>query len=196
LRYADDAHHERESPAQACLENDACIHLPQSSHSPARFLALSDMAARSAGILLYRRRAGTIEVLLAHPGGPFWQRRDAGAWTIPKGEFGDDESAEAAARREFREEIGIDATGSLTPLGEAKQKGGKLVIAFAVEGDFDVARLASNTFEIEWPPRSGRRERFPEIDKVEWMPLATARSRILAGQLPLLERLSGLLVPS
>jgi len=153
------------------------------------------VTVRSAGILLYRRRAGAFEVLLAHPGGPFWQRRDAGAWTIPKGEFGEDESAEEAARREFREEIGVDVTAALTPLGEAKQKSGKLVIAFAVEGDFDVSRLASNLFEIEWPPRSGRRESFPEIDRVEWMRLERARDRILAGQLPLLERLAELLVP-
>lgn len=151
------------------------------------------MATQSAGILLYRRRTDGLEVLLAHPGGPFWQRRDLGAWTIPKGEFGDDESAEDAARREFREEIGVDATGVLTPLGAARQKGGKVVIAFAVEGDFDVTLLASNTFEIEWPPRSGLRQRFPEIDRVAWLPLGDARARILAGQLPLLERLAELL---
>jgi predicted NUDIX family NTP pyrophosphohydrolase len=154
------------------------------------------MAARSAGILLYRRRNGTIEVLLAHPGGPFWQRRDAGAWTIPKGEFDAAESAEDAARREYREELGSDAVGALIALGEAKQKGGKVVVAFALEGDFDVARLASNTFEIEWPPRSGRRQRFPEIDKVEWMTMDVARVKILAGQVPLLDRLVELLTAS
>ncbi len=148
---------------------------------------------RSAGILLYRRRSDAVEVLLAHPGGPFWQRRDLGAWTIPKGEFADDESAEDAERREFREEIGIDPGGTLIALGEARQKGGKVVIAFAVEGDFDAARLASNTFEIEWPPRSGRRQRFPEIDKVEWLTIGNARAKILAGQLPLLDRLAELL---
>ncbi len=151
------------------------------------------MPARSAGILLYRRRSGALEVLLAHPGGPFWQRRDLGAWTIPKGEFGDDESAEDAARRELREETGIDAAGALTVLGETKLKGGKVVVAFAIEGDFDVADLVSNTFEIEWPPRSGRRQHFPEIDKVEWMTLGDARVKILAGQVPLLDRLAALL---
>ena len=151
------------------------------------------MPARSAGILLYRRRSGALEVLLAHPGGPFWQRRDLGAWTIPKGEFGDDESAEDAARRELHEETGIDAAGALTMLGAVKLKGGKVVVAFAIEGDFDVADLVSNTFEIEWPPRSGRRQHFPEIDKVEWMTLGDARAKILAGQVPLLDRLAELL---
>ena len=150
------------------------------------------MPARSAGILLYRRRSGALEVLLAHPGGPFWQRRDLGAWTIPKGEFGDEESAEDAARREFREEIGIDVTGALTLLGEAKQKGGKIVVAFAVEGDFDVAGLASNTFEIEWPPRSGRKASFPEVDRAQWFPLDVAPEKILASQLGLVTKLAEL----
>ena len=149
------------------------------------------MSKRSAGILLYKRGAGELLVLLAHPGGPFWQKRDLGAWTIPKGEFESGEvSAEDAARREFREELGTDAIGPLKPLGEVTQKGGKHVTAFALEGDFDVTTLRSNTFEIEWPPRSGRLAAFPEIDKVEWMTLAKARKKILPGQAPLLDRLA------
>jgi predicted NUDIX family NTP pyrophosphohydrolase len=149
------------------------------------------MSKRSAGILLYKRGAGELLVLLAHPGGPFWQKRDLGAWTIPKGEFESGEvSAEDAARREFREELGTDAIGPLKPLGEVTQKGGKHVTAFALEGDFDVTALRSNTFEIEWPPRSGRLAAFPEIDKVEWMTLAKARKKILPGLAPLLDRLA------
>ena len=150
------------------------------------------MPKRSAGILLYKRSAGELLVLLAHPGGPFWQNRDDGAWTIPKGEIASDETAEAAARREFREELGVDAAGTLRPLGEVMQKGGKQVVAFALEGDFDVAALRSNTFDIEWPPRSGRLKTFPEIDKLEWMTLAAARRKILPGQSLLLDRLAAL----
>jgi len=146
------------------------------------------MAKRSAGILLYKRNAGELLVLLAHPGGPFWQKRDLGAWTIPKGEFDSTESPESAARREFREELGIDAIGVLEPLGEVVQKGGKRVTAFALEGDFEVSALCSNTFDVEWPPRSGRVVAFPEIDRVEWMTLGTARKKILPSQAPLLER--------
>jgi len=147
------------------------------------------MSKRSAGIVLYKRSAGELLVLLAHPGGPFWQKRDLGAWTIPKGEFDSSEAPEDAARREFREELGVDAVGVLEPLGEVVQKGGKLVVAFALEGDFDVSTLRSNTFDAEWPPRSGRVVAFPEIDKVEWMTLATARRKILPSQAPLLDHL-------
>ena len=148
------------------------------------------MPKRSAGVLLYKRSAGELLVLLAHPGGPFWQKRDLGAWTIPKGEFDSTEAPEAAARREFREELGIDAVGALEPLGEVQQNGGTRVIAFALEGDFDVAALRSNTFDVEWPPRSGRIVTFPEIDKVEWMTLATARKKILPAQAALLDRVA------
>ena len=148
------------------------------------------MPKRSAGVLLYKRSAGELLVLLAHPGGPFWQKRDLGAWTIPKGEFDSTEAPEAAARREFREELGIDAVGALEPLGEVQQNGGKRVIAFALEGDFDVAALRSNTFDVEWPPRSGRIVTFPEIDRVEWMTLATARKKILPAQAALLDRVA------
>ena len=147
------------------------------------------MPKRSAGILLYKRSAGELLVLLAHLGGQFWQKRDLGAWTIPKGEFESDEAPEDAARREFREELGVDPTGPLQPLGEVVQKGGKQVTAFAIEGDFDVQTLRSNTFDLEWPPRSGSMAAFPEIDKVEWMTLATARKKILPSQAPLLDRL-------
>jgi predicted NUDIX family NTP pyrophosphohydrolase len=150
------------------------------------------MARHSAGILLYQRRAGELMVLLAHPGGPFWHRRDAAAWTIPKGELDAGESAEEAARREFREELGVAAIGELQPLGEITQKGGKHVVAFALEGQFDVATLSSNTFDLEWPPRSGTVQAFPEIDRVEWMTLPVARSRILPAQAALLDRLAAL----
>jgi len=148
------------------------------------------MPKRSAGILMYKRVGGILRVLLVHPGGPFWQKRDAGAWTIPKGEFDPGEAPEAAARREFLEELGIEASGSLQPLGEIVQKAGKHVVAFALEGDFDVARLRSNTFEVEWPPKSGRRRSFQEIDRAEWMTLDVAREKILDSQLALLERLA------
>ena len=152
------------------------------------------MTKRSAGILLYKRPGGELLVLLAHPGGPFWQKRDYGAWTIPKGEFDAGEAPEDAARREFREELGVEAVGTLQPLGEIIQKGGKRVIAFALEGDFDAAALRSNTFEIEWPPRSGRIQAFPEVDRVEWMALPVAREKLLPSQVELLDRLAGLQV--
>ena len=132
-------------------------------------------------------------VLLAHPGGPFWQRRDDGAWTIPKGLIAEGETAEAAARREFAEELGIEAEGMLVPLGTVKQRGGKEVEAFALESDFDPAGLRSNLFEMEWPPRSGRRQSFPEIDRVAWMDPVEARRKIIDGQRPLLDRLETLL---
>ena len=148
------------------------------------------MAATSAGILMYRRRGGRIEVLLVHPGGPFWRNKDAGAWSIPKGEYTAQEDAEAAARREFGEELGLEARGELEPLGEVRQKGGKRVTAFALEGDLDPSAIRSNEFEMEWPPRSGRSQSFPEIDRAAWFTLVEARERILASQGPLLDRLA------
>ena len=151
---------------------------------------------RSAGILLYRRGAGRLEVLLAHPGGPFWRKRDAGAWTIPKGLVDPDESAEHAARREFREELGVECAGPLVALGSVRQRSGKIVEAFAAEGDFDVASLASNTFDVEWPPRSGRMATFPEIDRAEWMALPLARVKMLEAQRELLDRLESLIAAS
>ena len=150
------------------------------------------MAARSAGIVVYRKRAETIEVLLVHPGGPFWSKRDSGAWSIPKGEYSDDEDAEAAARREFEEETGWTITSDLLPLGEIRQKAGKTVTAFAAEGDFDTVSLDSNRFEIEWPPKSGRTAAFPEVDRAGWFALDEAREKIIEGQRPLLDRLEAL----
>jgi predicted NUDIX family NTP pyrophosphohydrolase len=144
---------------------------------------------RSAGILLYKRDGGSLRVLLAHPGGPFWRNKDAGAWSIPKGEIGDDEEPLAAALREFAEETGVTLDGDFTPLGEIKQKGGKMVIAFAQERDLDPSTIASNTFTMEWPPRSGRQQTFPEIDRAEWFGLDAAREKINAGQSEFLDRL-------
>ena len=137
----------------------------------------------SAGLLLYRVRDTAIEVLLVHPGGPFWARRDEGAWTIPKGEF--DASGEAplaAARREFREETGGEVDGPFHALQPVRQAGGKRVHAFAVEADFDPSGLASNTFELEWPPRSGRRQQFPEIDRAAWFTLPQAALKLNPAQ--------------
>ncbi|WP_353642091.1 NUDIX domain-containing protein [Mesorhizobium sp. WSM2239] len=151
------------------------------------------MAAKSAGTLVYRMRAEAIEVLLVHPGGPFWQKRDLGAWSIPKGEYADNEDAEAAARREFTEETGWTIADEMTPLGAIRQKAGKTVTAFAAECDFDPATLTSNSFEMEWPPRSGRVASFPEIDRAGWFSLADARARIIEGQRPLLDRLEEIL---
>lgn len=147
------------------------------------------MPKASAGILMYRPHDGGVQVLLAHPGGPYWRHRDEGAWTIPKGEIVDGEIAEAAARREFAEELGMTASGPLRSLGQLRQRGGKWVHAFAMAGDFEVAGLRSNTFELEWPPRSGQRVPFPEVDRVEWFALARARQKILPSQAIVLDRL-------
>jgi predicted NUDIX family NTP pyrophosphohydrolase len=144
----------------------------------------------SAGVLLYRRRDAGIEVLLVHPGGPFWQRRDDGAWSIPKGEFDvAHEPAEAAARREFAEETGVALDLPLVALAPVRQPGGKLVHPFTGEGELDVAAIRSNTFTLEWPPRSGRLRTFPEVDRAAWFDRATAQRKILAGQLPILAEL-------
>ena len=149
------------------------------------------MPRLSAGILLFRRGASGPEVLLVHPGGPFWARKDLGAWSIPKGEYADGETPEAAALREFEEELGaVPPGGRLLPLGEVTQKAGKRVTAFALEGDLDPAEVTSNSFEVEWPPRSGRIQSFPEIDRAGWFTLEEARAKILAGQAPLLDRLA------
>jgi predicted NUDIX family NTP pyrophosphohydrolase len=144
----------------------------------------------SAGILLYRRAGTQLEVLLVHPGGPYWRGKDDGAWSIPKGEMAADEDAQDAARREFSEETGIALPGPLEPLGEIRQRGGKRVVAFAVAGDADALAIKSNSFEIEWPPRSGKLQAFPEIDRAEWFDLSAARAKILEGQRPLLDRLA------
>jgi predicted NUDIX family NTP pyrophosphohydrolase len=151
------------------------------------------MPERSAGILLFRRTPSRIEVLLVHPGGPFWASKDDGAWSIPKGEYGRDEEAVMAARREFAEETGAIATGTLLELGTVRQPGGKCVTAWALEGDFDPATLSSNTFTMEWPPRSGRAAEFPEVDRAAWHDIETARRKLNRGQVPFLDALIGLL---
>lgn len=143
----------------------------------------------SAGLLMFRRPAGSVQVLLAHPGGPWWARRDEGAWTLPKGEVAEGEDAFAAALREFEEETGCRPAGPFIDLGEVRQKSGKRVRAWAFEGDFDPDGLRCNLFEIEWPPRSGQRRQFPEIDRVGWFALAAARHKMLPAQHPFLERL-------
>ena len=151
-------------------------------------------AKRSAGLILYRRREGVLEVLLAHPGGPFWKKRDLGSWTIPKGEIDEGEEALAAARREFTEETGFvlpDAPAlALTPL---RQPSRKLIHAWAIEGDCDPRACRSNLFQMEWPPKSGQLAEFPEIDRVEWLDIATASRKILPGQAPFLAELAALL---
>ena len=129
-------------------------------------------------------------MLLVHPGGPLWRNRDLGAWSIAKGEYGADEDPEQVARREFQEELGIELTATVMPLGDVRQRGGKTVTAFAVEADVDATRIKSNTFKIEWPPRSGRRREFPEVDRAEWFDLASARSRINEAQRTFLDRLA------
>jgi predicted NUDIX family NTP pyrophosphohydrolase len=151
------------------------------------------MAKKSAGLLMYRRRGGQVEVLLIHPGGPFWARKDDGAWSIPKGEFTDEESAFDAALREFQEETGFTASGEFVPLVPIRQAGGKIVHAWIVEGDCDAATIRSNTFSMEWPAHSGRWQTFPEADRAGWFTLAQAQVKILDSQRPLLEQLRGLL---
>lgn len=146
----------------------------------------------SAGILVFRIGAGgSVEVLLGHMGGPYWSRRDAGAWTIPKGEHPPDEEPLDAARREFVEELGVDVpSGDLVDLGEVRQSSAKRLRCWAVAGDIDVSAVVSSTFEIEWPPRSGRTAEFPELDRAEWFPLDVARDKLVRGQVPVLDRLA------
>ena len=151
------------------------------------------MAKRSAGILVYRRRSGTVEVLLVHPGGPYWVRKDAGAWTIPKGEIGEAEDALVAARRELHEETGLDLEGEFVPLAPIRQRSGKMVLAWAIEGDCDAATVTSNTFSMEWPPKSGQQQDFPEVDRAAWFTIPEARGKILAAQAPLLDELESAL---
>lgn len=151
------------------------------------------MPQQSAGILLYRRRGDGLDVLLAHPGGPFWHSQVDGAWGIPKGGPMTGETPEETARREFEEELGAPATGALQPLGRLRQRGGKWVEAFAMEGDFEPERLNSMMFRMEWPPRSGRFSEFPEVDRAAWFDLDAARTKMLESQRPLLDRLDTLL---
>jgi len=138
---------------------------------------------------MYRRRDGQLEVFLAHPGGPFWAKKDLGSWTIPKGEYLEGEDPFQAALREFQEETSFSAEGSFTALGDLKQPSGKVLTAWAFEGDCDPGQLKSNTFPLEWPPRSGRQAEFPEIDRGAWFPIEAARKKLLPGQRPLLDRL-------
>ncbi|HEV2567303.1 NUDIX domain-containing protein [Sphingomonas sp.] len=149
-------------------------------------------APGSAGVLLFRHTGDALDVLLARPGGPYWRSKDVGAWQIPKGAIEVGEAPVEAALREAEEELGFRPQGELLPLGQLRQAGGKLVEAFAVEAMFDPAQLVSNSFEMEWPPRSGRRERFPELEEVRWFGLDAARAMILPSQLPFLDRLADL----
>jgi predicted NUDIX family NTP pyrophosphohydrolase len=147
------------------------------------------MPKRSAGILMYRRPDAGLELLLVHPGGPFWARKDPGAWSIPKGEYSEGEDALEVAKREFEEETGAPVQGDFLPLGEVIQPGRKIVTAWAIEGDFDPSDLKSNSFEMEWPPKSGRRQSFPEVDRAQWFSPAEAQRKILKGQSELITRL-------
>jgi predicted NUDIX family NTP pyrophosphohydrolase len=147
------------------------------------------MAKKSAGLLMYRVRNDQLEVLLVHLGGPFWAKKDAGAWFIPKGEVDPGEDEFAAAKREFREETGIEAGGEFIALGTVKHTGGKIVHAWAFQGDCDPASIRSNTFMFEWPPRSGNRQEFPEVDRAEFMSVEQARVKMLAAEFELVERL-------
>lgn len=147
----------------------------------------------SAGLLLYRNTTGQLEVLLVHPGGPFWKKKDLGAWSIPKGEYNEPEDALTAARREFKEETGMDVNGNFLVLKPVKQKSGKLVHAFALAADIDAAKIVSNTFPLEWPPKSGKFIQVPEIDKAEWFTIAEAKQKINAAQLQLVDELQLLL---
>jgi len=147
------------------------------------------MPKRSAGLMMYRRRNHEIEVFLVHPGGPFWSKKDLGAWSIPKGEYLEGEEPLAAAMREFEEETGFSPQGNFIGLGDLKQPGGKMVTAWAFEGDCDPAQLKSNTFLMEWPPRSGRQIEVPEVDRGCWYAIEDARQRLLPGQRAFLDRL-------
>lgn len=147
------------------------------------------MPKQSAGLLLYRNVSGSLEVFLVHPGGPFWAKKDEGAWSVPKGEISEGEDALEAAKREFREETGFAADGRFEALEPVKQAGGKTVYAWSIEGDVDAPAIRSNTFSMEWPPRSGKMREFAEVDRGAWFGLAEARKKILKGQMPLLEQL-------
>jgi predicted NUDIX family NTP pyrophosphohydrolase len=147
------------------------------------------MPKKSAGLLLFRETSGSLEVLLVHPGGPFWAKKDNGAWSIPKGEFEDDEDPLTAARREFEEETGFTAAGDVIPLASLRQPSGKVICAWAMRRDLDPAGLKSNTFSMEWPPKSGRQQEFPEIDRAAWFPIETARYKLLKGQVGFLDQL-------
>lgn len=150
------------------------------------------MSKKSAGLMLFRQGGQGLEVFLVHPGGPFWAKKDDGAWSIPKGEFSDEEDPIAAAKREFEEETGSQPAGEFIPLKPLKQPGGKLVYAWAVRSDFDLASLKSNMFSLEWPPRSGRTQEFPEVDRAAWFGVESARRKILKGQVGFLNQIIAL----
>jgi len=154
------------------------------------------MPKQAAGILLYRRGPAGLEVLLAHPGGPLWARKDLASWTLPKGQFTDGELPLDAAKREFEEEMGSKPAGEFQPLGTLKQPSGKVIHAWAAESDFDTATVASNLFSMEWPPRSGKMGEFPEVDRAGWFSVEEARLKILKGQAPFLDRLLALVNPA
>ena len=152
------------------------------------------MGKKSAGILMYKQTGSGIQVLLVHPGGPFWSRRDLGAWSVPKGEYHDEEGPESAARREFAEEVGSEVRGRLHLLGQLRQRSGKIVTAYAVEGDLDTASICSGTFDMEWPIHSGRVQSFPEVDRAEWFLLPRAHHKILPGLRPFLDILKSWII--
>ncbi|MBS1914716.1 MAG: NUDIX domain-containing protein [Bacteroidetes bacterium] len=153
------------------------------------------MHKKSAGILFYRPGDAALKILLVHPGGPFWTNRDEGAWSIPKGEFDESENALLAARREVKEELGIDVSGTFIELGTAKQKSGKIIYCWAIEHDVDASKIKSNTFELEWPPKSGKKQNFPEVDRAAWFAQNDAEKKIVSGQKPFIERLIAFLDP-
>jgi predicted NUDIX family NTP pyrophosphohydrolase len=151
------------------------------------------MAKTSAGVLMYRYREGKLEVFLVHPGGPFWAKKDVGSWSIPKGELGPGEDPLASAKREFCEETGFVAEGEFVPLSDVKQPSGKIVHAWAVEGDCDAESMKSNSFSLEWPPKSGKRQEFPEVDRAGWFTMDIARAKIVKGQIAFLHELERVL---
>jgi predicted NUDIX family NTP pyrophosphohydrolase len=150
------------------------------------------MTKKSAGLLMYRFRRETLEVLLVHPGGPFWAKKDLGAWSIPKGEYTEDEDPLEAARREFHEETGFTARGTFISLSPVRYKSGKTITAWAVEGNLDASVIHSNTFTMEWPPKSGTHKEFPEIDRAQWFPIDIAKEKIIKGQADLLAQLKAI----
>jgi predicted NUDIX family NTP pyrophosphohydrolase len=151
------------------------------------------MVKKSAGLLMFRRRQGFIEVFLVHPGGPFWAKKDEGAWSIPKGEYAPGEDPLEAAKREFQEETGFPSAGEFLPLTSRKQPSGKIISAWALEGDADASAIQSNSFSLEWPPRSGKQQEFPEVDRAGWFSILAAKEKILKGQAPFLDELQEIL---
>lgn len=147
------------------------------------------MAKRSAGLLLFRRVNGEVEIFLVHPGGPFWAKKDEGAWSLPKGEYSEGENPLLAAKREFQEETGLSVDGDFIPLGELRQPGGKIVTAWALEEDVDPGLVKSNTFSMEWPPKSGKIQEFPEVNRGGWFTVSGARTKLLKGQIGFVDRL-------